>query len=103
VNTLTIIFLIIAIALEHISGLLIMRQNKGSPLTRAMTILAQPFFMLAVGFSSYLAGITVWLRVPIALVLGYILWVIWIQLPLSTVFNRIEYRLIWGQLPSVRH
>jgi len=99
-NIPTIIFLVIAIALEHISGLIILRQGKGSPLTRAMLILGIPFFMLAVGFSDYVASITIWLRVLIAIVLGYVFWVIWVRLPISNIFNQLEHRIIWGMPPS---
>jgi hypothetical protein len=76
-NTTTIIFLVIAILLEHVAGLIV-RRKGGSPLTRGMWILSLPFFILAVGSSDYLADINVWLRVILAIILGWIIRLVWL-------------------------
>ncbi len=76
-NSATIVCFIIGILVELPASWIVARNKRGTPLSRALWMACWPFFMLAVGLSDYLTDVTIWLRVPIAIVLGYVVAFIW--------------------------
>lgn len=87
--------LVIGMLLESIADINYERQQlrAGTLLTRALWIVSPPFFMLAVGLSDYTASISIWLRVPLAIVLGVITFWVWtvISTALSTLVRKRDH------------
>ena len=90
-NATSLVFLAIAILFEHTAGISVARNRRGTPFSRALWILCQPLFMLAVGTSDFLDPLSMWLRVPLAIILGLVLAFIWLQI--SSLLNAIEGRI----------
>jgi len=71
--------LVLGMLLQLIADFRYERQQiqAGSLLTRTIWSFDTLFFMLAAGLSGYTASLSIWLRVPLAIVLGVIMYWVW--------------------------